>query len=355
MLLPLSCSTGDSNSLTDETPIPFYYGADLSYVNEMEDCGATYRDLNNVQKDPYVIFKEAGAILVRVRLWYSPTWTNYSNYDDVKRTIQIAKAQGMKVLLDFHYSDTWADPGKQQIPSAWLGVIDNTEVLGDSLYNYTYRTLEHLSASNVLPDMVQVGNEITPGFIWPDGKIYKESGEDWESFCTLLKAGINGVKTAYGDTEVPIMIHIDKGGDQAKTKYFFEKIGEYGVQFDMIGLSYYPWWHGTFNDLEKNLEWLSDNYSQDIVIVETAYYSNGYYPEPDEWVLDVQPYPPTEQGQYDYLVALDSIVRQYPKVKGIFYWKPDGLYIPDSKVWYIGRSLFDKKGNAYKGITAFKN
>ena len=138
LILLICCfSCGDSSiaqndDTIDQIPdkeISFYYGADLSYVNEMLDCGATYKNSEGIVKNPYAIFSEAGANLIRVRLWNNPTWTNYSNYEDVKLTISKAKAEGMKVLLDFHYSDTWADPGKQEIPAAWLSNIDNTEAL----------------------------------------------------------------------------------------------------------------------------------------------------------------------------------------------------------------------------------
>ncbi|HPR33994.1 MAG TPA: glycosyl hydrolase 53 family protein, partial [Prolixibacteraceae bacterium] len=204
------------------------------------------------------------------------------------------------------------------------------------------------------PDIVQVGNEITPGMIWPDGKIYHDGKENWEGFCTLLKAGIKGVKEGYGNREACIMIHIDKGGDQEATEYFFRKIKEQGVAYDLVGQSYYPWWHGTFEDLEQNLAWMSSHFTQDIIIVETAYYSNGYYPEPDEWVFDIQPFPPTEEGQYDFLITLDSLARKFPKVKGIFYWEPENIDAPGSGIHYLGRSLFDPQGNALKGIGAFK-
>jgi len=121
----LSCSQKNEvvKSLEVNNLSTFYYGADLSYVNEMIDCGAVYKDANSTTKDPYKIFKEAGTNLVRVRLWHNPTWTSYSNYEDVKKTIQKAKNEGMKVLLDFHYSDTWTDPSKQKIPSAWESKI----------------------------------------------------------------------------------------------------------------------------------------------------------------------------------------------------------------------------------------
>ena len=135
----ISCqSKGDLNEKIIEKEISFYYGADLSYVNEMEDCGAKYKNNAGVTEDPYKIFADAGANLVRVRLWHNPIWTNYSNLNDVKKTIARAKTQGMKVLLDFHYSDTWADPSKQIIPKAWEHEIGNTNSLGELLYNYTF-------------------------------------------------------------------------------------------------------------------------------------------------------------------------------------------------------------------------
>ncbi len=339
---------------TESTPADdTMYGGDFSIVKKMEDSGGVYK-FNDKPVDPLQLFADNGYNYGRVRLFHSPNMEG-PVCNSLEYTIELSKrikVSGMKLLLDIHYSDTWADPAHQIKPKAWEGLT--FDVLTDSVYQYSKYVIEAMQKANVEPDMVQVGNEITPGFIWPDGLIYKDSIEDWTSFCTLLKAGIKGVEDAYSGRKVPIMIHIDRGGDLPKTQYFFDKISEQDVSFDLIGLSYYPWWHGTFSDLEENLTWLSENYTQDIVIVETAYHSNGYYPQPDKWVLDYQPFPPTEQGQYDYMVKLDSIVHQYPKVKGIFYWKPDGLEVPGSKVHYLGRSMFDKDGNGLKAITAFK-
>lgn len=329
------------------------YGGDFSILKKMEDNGGIYK-LKGVKKDALEIFSENGYNYGRVRIFHTPNMEG-PTCNSLEYTIALSekiKNAGMKLLLDIHYSDTWADPAHQIKPKAWEGL--SFEVLTDSVYQYSLKIITAMKNAGVLPDMVQVGNEVTTGMIWPDGKIYKNSGEDWNGFCKLLKAGVNGVKDAYGNSDVPIMIHIDKGGDLIATSKFFAKIEQNGVEYDVIGLSYYPWWHGTFGDLEKNLKWLSENKKQDIVIVETAYHSNGFYPEPGNWVLDYQPYPPTEQGQYSFLVTLDTIAQKYPKVKGIFYWKPDGLEIPGTKVNYLGRSLFDKDGNAYMGISAFK-
>lgn len=353
LIVLVSCSLGDKPEFKQKSTSDFMYGADLSILKRMNDLGGKYK-MDGVEKDALEIFTENGYNYGRLRIFHTPNMQG-PVCNSLDYTIALAKdikGAGMKLLLDFHYSDTWADPAHQHTPKAWEGLT--LEVLTDSVYHYTRNVVEAMDKAGVLPDMVQVGNEITPGMMWEQGRIYKKSGEDWESFCHLLNAGIGGVNDAYGDTEVPIMIHIDKGGDLNATNRFFTKIEEHGVEYDVIGLSYYPWWHGTFSDLQKNLKWVSDNKEQDIVIVETAYYSNGYYPKPGKWVLDYQPYPATEQGQYDFLVALDSIARQYPKVKGIFYWKPDGLEIVESGVHYLGRSLFDKNGNAFMGIKAFK-
>lgn len=338
-----------TNKKTDQ----FIYGGDFSILKKMEDYGGVYK-YDGKPVDALQLFVKNGYNYGRVRLFHSPDMVGpvCNSLDYTIALSKQIKAAGMKLLLDIHYSDTWADPAKQYEPKAWKSLP--FEVLTDSVYQYSKNVIEAMQKAGVTPDMVQVGNEITPGFLWPDGKIYKDSTEDWDSFCTLLKAGIKGVKDAYGKKQVPIMIHIDRGGDQKKSKYFYDKIIAHGVPFDLIGLSYYPWWHGTFDDLKNNLDWLSKNYKQDIIIVETAYYANGHYPIPDKWTHDFKPYPPTEEGQYDYLVKLDSVAHQFPKVKGIFYWKPDGLDIPDSKVHYLGRSLFDKNGNALKGIGAFK-
>jgi len=348
--LLLSCNQESSSS---EQEKQFMYGGDFSILKKMYDHGGKYK-INGVEKNALEIFTDNGYNYGRLRIFHTPNM-NGPVCNSLDYTIALAKdikSAGMKLLLDFHYSDTWADPAHQITPKAWEDL--SLEVLADSVYNYSRDVIKAMSTAGVLPDMVQVGNEITPGLLWEQGKIYKESGEDWESFCLLLNAGIDGVIEAYGNIDVPIMIHIDKGGDINATSKFFSKIEQYGVEYDVIGLSYYPWWHGTFADLEKNLKWLSDNKEQDIVIVETAYYANGYYPQPGGWVKDYQPFLPTEEGQYNYLVLLDSIAHKYPKVKGIFYWKPDGLDIPGSNVNYLGRSLFSPDGDAFMGISAFK-
>lgn len=157
--MPLSRSTSGD--------LPFLQGADLSYVNELQDGGVNYiKDGNSI--DPYNLIKSFGANLVRVRLWHNPTWTNYSTLSDVKRSIRRAKNEGMNVLLDFHYSDAWTDPQTNIVPEAWRPVVKYSDILADSVYNYTYRILGHLNATNLLPELVQIGNETNSSIMVAD-------------------------------------------------------------------------------------------------------------------------------------------------------------------------------------------
>jgi arabinogalactan endo-1,4-beta-galactosidase len=181
----------------------FLFGADLSFADEMDDCGAVFRD-HDAPKDVFAIFKDHGTNLVRIRLWNDATWTKYSNLADVERAIKRAKAQGFKVLLDFHYSDDWADAGKQIVPAAWAGIKDDGE-LAQTLYRYTFDTLTALGKAGLTPDMVQVGNEINSEILMPappaEGKTI-----DWARNARLINAGIKAVRDA--GPGIKVMLHI---------------------------------------------------------------------------------------------------------------------------------------------------
>ncbi|WP_418508536.1 glycoside hydrolase family 53 protein [Corallibacter sp.] len=315
----------DSGSSPDPEPeeIPFFYGADLSYVNQMEDCGITYKNENNQTEDPFAIFSNSGANLVRVRLWHNPTWTNYSNYDDVKLTIQRAKSNNMKVLLDFHYSDTWADPDSQEIPAAWASEINNTEALGQLLYDYTYNTLNNLASLNLLPDMVQVGNEIN-GMILQQGDLVWPI--DWSRNSHLINKGIQAVRdiSEEKNKEIGVMLHI---AQPENGLWWFEQATENGVtDFDWIGLSYYPIWSEyNLNNLGSALSTLINTYNKQLMIVETAYPFTLDYADSNNNILGenalVNGYEATQQGQLNYLNQLKSIVESSGG-KGVVYWEP---------------------------------
>jgi len=350
--IAVSCNKNENNNESQETGT-IEYGGDFSIMKKLEDAGGEYK-IDGEIKDGLQIFKNNNYTWNRLRIFHTPKMEGpvCNDLDYTIALAQEAKSYGFKFLLDFHYSDTWADPGKQYVPAAWKNL--NFETLTDSVYQYTKKVMNALTAAGVSPDMVQVGNEINNGMIWPQGRLWNNDGSaNWDELATLLKAGILGVKDAEASADIPILIHAATGGNVEESDNFYSKIIDRGVEFDVIGLSYYPWWHGTFEDLEKNLDFLSGKFDQEISVVETAYYANGWYPEPAEWVLDVQPFPPNEQGQYDFLVKLDDILQKYPKVTSLYYWKPDGLEVPGTGVPYLGRSLFSRDGNAFKGITAW--
>lgn len=360
--LLLSCSPSDvqENIIIIEEElnptINFYYGADLSYVNEMQDCGAAYKDLNGVTKDPYKIFKEAGANLVRVRLWHNPTWTNYSNYEDVKKTIYRAKAEGMKVLFDFHYSDTWADPSKQEIPAAWVNEVNNTAALGDLLYNYTYKTLNDLAKANLLPDIVQVGNEINPMILqhgiqkWPI---------DWERNSFLINKGIKAVRiiSEEKNKKIDVMLHI---AQPENGLWWFKQATQNGVtDFDWIGLSYYPIWSDyTLDNVSGAFKTLINTYKKRLMVVETAYPFTMENADSANNILDnkalVSGYPATQKGQLDYLNKLKEIIKNSGG-EGLIYWEPAWVSTNCSTLWGQGShwdnaTLFDHNYKAILGM-----
>lgn len=313
-------------------------GADVSFLKQAEERGVIFKD-NGEPKPGLRILKEHGYDWVRLRLFHSPT--NLPNH--LQYTIALAKQarqQGFKFLLNFHYSDTWADPQKQFPPAAWRG--KSHAELVQAVHDYTRDTLVAFRGAGVLPEMVQIGNEITPGLLWPDGKL----PDHWDNFAGLLKAGINGVDAVRGTNAPPrIMIHIDRGGDQARTKYFFDKLNSYGVNYDVIGQSYYPWWHGSLDDLRENLNFMATTYHKDIILVEVAYCWR-----PTEYRNQPAPFPETPEGQRQFLEEVDRIVRRTPNNRGvgIFWWEPA---VGRSRL--RDRGFFDDEGNALPVISVF--
>ncbi len=245
----------------------FYRGVDLSYVNEMEDCGAVYR-VNGQARDPYQIFADYGANLVRLRLWHTPTWTAYSTFDDVVRSLRRANALGMDVLLDFHYSDTWADPSHQTIPAAWAEITDLND-LGQALYQYTYDVLMALDALGLMPEMVQVGNEINSAIL----RAENTSGYpiDWERNAFLLNRAIQAVRDADAQSaESPrVMLHIAKPEEVEGWLLAATRAGV--TDFDIVGISYYPGWSDhTIATTGNVIRQLRHRFDTEVMIVETA-------------------------------------------------------------------------------------
>ncbi|MGP4039422.1 glycoside hydrolase family 53 protein [Gracilibacillus sp. D59] len=345
----------------------FIKGVDLSFVDEVETEGGLYFD-NGKPVDVIDLLHRSGVNAVRLRLWHTPT----GGYCDIERTIKMAKRikqYNMDFLLDFHYSDYWADPGKQSKPEAWKSL--RFDELVEIVYSYTKEVIETFMEEDALPDMVQIGNEITNGMLWEEGKIYKEINgektEDWERITRLVQAGLRGVMDADEEGQMKTMIHIDRGGDNEGSRKFYDQMEKFKLEYDVIGLSYYPWWHGPYQDFEANLKDMANRYRKEIIVVEVAY----PWTVPDEIpAVDDAPdfrehlvpgYPATTEGQKAYLEKLCKTVKETPHNlgKGIYYWEP--CWIPSKQEWSVGHennwshlTLFDYKGNKLIGLEAFQ-
>ena len=362
-VLLISCSKDDSKPVIIENPSSnvFYYGADLSYVNEMEDCGAVYKDSNENFKDPYKIFAEAGTNLVRIRLWHNPIWTNYSNINDVKKSIQRAKSEGMNVLLDFHYSDSWADPSNQEIPAAWLNQINNTELLGDLVYNYTFDTLNELYNSNLFPEIVQIGNEIN-AMILQNGEV--KWPIDWLRNSALINKGIKAVRDISNqkNKKIEIMLHI---AQPENALWWFGEAFNAGItDFDWIGLSYYPLWSEyNLNTIVAPLKNLIETYAKKLMIVETAYPFTLINADSANNIIGenalIPGYPASQQGQLDYLNDLKTKISESGG-QGIIYWEPAWVSTNCKTLWGQGShwdnaTLFDHNNKSNLGMQFYNS
>ena len=365
-----SCKkSGDRNSGSDETKkfytsTEFVMGADLSYVNQILDQGGLYKDSGNI-KDPYLIFGNYGANVIRLRLFYNPTWTKtvygapgtqlYNDFADVKKGISKTKAAGMQVCLDFHYSDTWADPSKQQKPAAW-DTLTRISVLADSLYNYTFRTLNNLGNNGLMPEYVQIGNEINPGLLLPQGNRW--NGNE-ANMILLLNSGIRAVRDVGASNSIKpkIIIHI---AQPENVDAWFNGLATKGLtDYDIIGISYYYLYSTvSINDVSTYIAQIRVKYSKEVMVMETAYpWTSGdadSYHDIFNASKLVPGYTATVDGQYNYLLVLTQKIIEGGG-KGIFYWEPAWITSNLKDPWGSGSSwdnhtLFDFQGSVIKGM-----
>jgi arabinogalactan endo-1,4-beta-galactosidase len=315
-------------------------GADVSFLAKCEQDGVVFKE-NGQPKDVLAILREHHYNWVRLRIFHDPAAAPDKLPNDLNYTLALArraKAIGFRILLDLHYSDSWADPGKQPMPTAWANL--NHKQLVKQVFAYTRDTIAAFAQQGLMPDMVQVGNEITNGMLWPDGKL----PDHWDQFADLLKAGIRGVKAGGRSGPRPrIMIQIERSGDFDAAVSFFDNLITRHVQFAVIGLSYYPYWHGDLPTMQSNLRKLALRYRRPIIVVETAY----------NWTPGragkSQDFPETPQGQLAFLRAVDAAVRAIPNGlgQGVFWWEPA------AEGGLRGRSFFDNDGNVLPVIAAF--
>jgi len=330
----------------------FIKGMDLSFVDEVEAAGGAYCD-GGMRRDPVALMADLGMNAVRLRIWNDPP----GGFCNLERTLVMArriKERGLHFLLDFHYSDRWADPSNQWKPRAWEGL--DAAGLREAVRRYTADVLSALAMQGTAPDMVQIGNEVTPGMLWPDGRVDGEYDTDaqWRAFAGLLQAGASAVRAVCPDAR--IMVHIDRGGDWEATRKFFGKMEELGVDYDVIGQSFYTWWHGTLDDLRRNLALTAETFGKPIVVVETAYPWTLEKPDDTGCILEREDqlapgYPASAPGQSAYLRDFMRIVRETPNGlgAGFYWWEP--AWIPAKAMWSVGHhnnwanlTLFDYEG-----------
>lgn len=304
----------------------FVRGVDISTLTAIEDNGGYYLDSNGAKRDLLDILKDRGVNYVRLRLWNDPQKSNgYNDKEDVIRLAQRVKAKGMKVLLDFHYSDEWAHPGQQLRPKAWENLSFNE--LKKAVYDYTREVVSEMKDAGAMPDMVQIGNEINSGVL--NGL---KSEVNFDENVALLQRGVDGVRAVPGGKEVQIMIHLAEGGKADTFDWYFGELEEKGLEYDIIGLSYYPFWHGTFADVRKTMNEVSVKYGKEVIIAETSYpfsYKNGdahgnIIGNPETLNVGGATFPATVQGQYDAIAGIMDMISQVPNQKGagFFYWEP---------------------------------
>lgn len=337
-------------------------GIDAStYLEELEH-GAVYLD-GTIPMEPLDAFHRNGVDYLRIRVWndpHSPEGEAYlagtCDIDHYIRLATLAKQKGYRLLLDFHYSDFWADPGKQMIPRAWRD-FDEDRMVG-AVYTFTKSCLEAAVAADVAPDLVQVGNEITNGMLWPLGKLENPDGSrgNYDVFCQLVSAGCRACREVL--PKAKIVLHLERSNDCAVYQEFFEQMEHHGIDYDIIGASYYPYWHGTPEELFTNLEGCR-RFGKERMVMELGY---GFTVHPyvlggeeKRLVIDAdrayvpgftEKYPISPEGQAAFVRDFLAQARER-EIDGVFYWEP--LWLPGEGICWAspaGQAYIHEEGKS---------
>ncbi len=335
----------------------FVAGADFSDLALIESKGAAYRDGGQAQ-DAVGILKRHGITCVRLRLFTSSDSQAQAHpcdyVNNLDYTVPLAvrvKNAGLQFMLDFHYSDTWADPGHQAKPSTWTNLT--FAALVRQMYLYNSNCIAAFKRAGAMPDYVQVGNEITSGMLWPDGEVggSHDTPTQWMHLGQLMNSAIRGIRDAAGTQMPKLVIHIDRGGDWAATQWFFDHLVRQQVQFDAVAESYYPFWHGPLGNLQACLSNAARRYGKPVLLAETAFpWTNSY------WKASIVGITPSPTGQVDYVTALAQVVRSVPGGKGwgIFWWGA-GYQPITCQGAFDTTSFFDSGGNVLPVTDAVGN
>jgi len=345
-LIILVACTKDIYKLYKQANEQLIHSADLSSFPQIENTNAVFYYLDGEEEDLLTILKNSGMNTVRLKLWYSPI-NNHSSFEEVKSFSQRLKLMDLKIWITVHYSDTWADPGHQSPPLAWQNL--SFAAIKDSVYSYTAKIVNEID-----PEFIQIGNEINTGLIFPHGRI----SENEVQFLELLSTGIKAVRDISNKTEIIIHYAGISGSDS-----FYDRINN--LDYDIIGLSYYPIWHSkNLNKLKLTLSDLSKTYNKDILIAETAY---PFTMEWNDWTNNVvgldehlilPDYPATPQGQKDFMAVINEIVFSTEKGIGFCYWGGEliafnGQQAVDGSPWE-NQALFDFNNQVLPVISMFR-
>ncbi|MGL4756616.1 MAG: glycoside hydrolase family 53 protein [Aeromonadaceae bacterium] len=344
LLMSASCMSKEGESMI--------IGADVSHLPQLEAAGARFYD-DALPEDLLVILKRHGINAIRIKVWNEPGGHDrfpadqsgvegYNNPDHVLALAKRAHRMGFKIMLDFHYSDWWADPGKQHMPVAWRD--KPVAVVSERLYQFTHQLMSRLQGEGITPAWVQVGNEISNGMLWPLGRV-----PHWDNLALFLGAGARAVKAVSPSTQV--ILHLDAGRDNARCRHWFEEIIARKVPFDVIGLSYYPVWHGAMGDLASNMADLTNRFSRPVIVVETAYPWTGGDGDTQPNIYThtgPESYPMTPVGQRDFLWQLLREIHGVPQGRGLgfFYWEPEFIAVE-------GADWKQDAGNEWDNVTLF--
>ena len=309
-----STSCSNAQSATEQpapTPTPivaaFAKGADTGWLPQMEATGYHFLDADGTQKDCLQLLKDRGINTIRLRVWVNPSTDKINGHCSKAETVAMAvraKNMGMRIMIDFHYSDSWADPSKQNKPAAWAN--DSFSQLLTDVYNHTYDVLNDLKTAGVTPEWVQIGNEIPGGMLWPEG-----STSNFSQLAQLLNKGYDATKAI--NPAIKVIVHLDQGNDNTKFRWFFDSATANYVRYDVIGMSYYPYWLNsdyttTISNLATNLNDMASRYGKEVMVVEVG----------GDYTL--------AQNTHDMLVAVINAVKAVPNNKGlgVIYWEPEG-------------------------------
>ena len=350
------------------TPAQKYVGGDISLLPKYEANGAIYRDASGTRITGGMLnyFKAQGWNAMRVRLFVDPSKASAAHKGEgVCQDLEFVKALGKQIkdaglafMLDFHYSDTWTDPGKHSTPSAWTST--NPDELATTLYNYTKDCLNELVAAGATPDFVQPGNEITYGMLWPTGHCYPDggnhSGGTFANFAKYLTAGIQAIREVCPGAKVVIQTEMSKASNVIN---FYNTLKKYTNDYDIIGISYYPYYHGDLATLNQTLYTLESTYpDKRIQIVETGYY-HIYYPDDAKYTFSQ--WPVTDAGQLQFTKDLIAMLNNHAKVDGLYWWFPEanecGLNWNTKRVtdnWYNAGLFDNQSGKAMQALYELK-